>query len=262
MKKLNRKFRVMVAGLAVALVSVGVPAYATHDTPLFQSFTSATKLVTNEYAYWNPTSSTRVVSPDWEMTSGSLFTRSGNGYTGVPDDVSPNAQSSAGTNSAVFRLNTKNYTFTDVDVSMNLNIARQVSTPSTPSVAWDGVHVFLRYQSQYHLYYASVARRDGKVVIKKKCPGGSSNSGTYYTLNGEKSGFAFSTNTWTSFSTSVKNNSTGSVTINLYRNGTLIHTATDAGTGCAAIRTAGATGIRGDNTEFDFNNFVVKPLPV
>lgn len=56
---------------------------------------------------------------------------------------------------------------------------------ASPAVDWDGVHVFLRYQSQYRLDYASVNRRDGTAVTKKKRPGGPSNGGTYYTLGAE-----------------------------------------------------------------------------
>jgi hypothetical protein len=37
---------------------------------LFQAFTAnPTRLVTNEYAYWNPSAPDAIKSPDWEMTS-------------------------------------------------------------------------------------------------------------------------------------------------------------------------------------------------
>ncbi len=44
-----------------------------------------------------------------------------------------------------------------------------------------GAHLLALPKPQ-HLYYATIARRDGVAVIKKKCPGGSSNGGTYYDL--------------------------------------------------------------------------------
>jgi hypothetical protein len=40
----------------------------------------------------------------------------------------------------------------------------------------------LRYQSETSLYYASINRRDGTSVIKKKVTGGPDNGGTYYDL--------------------------------------------------------------------------------
>ncbi|MBK9102893.1 MAG: hypothetical protein IPM90_15765 [Austwickia sp.] len=49
----------------------------------------------------------------------------------------------------------------DAVVRSRLRINRMTSTAPTPQVAWDGVHLFLRHQSEYSLYYASVARRDG-----------------------------------------------------------------------------------------------------
>src|SRR4029079_8521338 len=117
-------------------------------------------LITNEFAHWNPTNPSAIHSPVWDMTSGSEFGSSGAGWTGVPDDVGPNATSSNGTNSAVFRLVTKQSNFGDVSVSFLLRNQGLTTTPSTPAVDWDGVHIFLRYQSEESLYYASINRRD------------------------------------------------------------------------------------------------------
>ena len=55
----------------------------------------------------------------------------------------------------------------------------------------------------------------------------------------------------------MRNNADGSVTIAAYINGVLVKSVTDAGTGCAPITAPGATGIRGDNAEFTFDNFTV-----
>lgn len=242
----------------VALDDVGLTP---RDSTLFRAAFPANGLVTNEFAYWNPQSPERVQSPDWEMTSGSLFARNGNGYTGTIDGVSPDSKSTSGTDSAVFRLNTRDYSFGDAMVSMNLNIAKLTTTSRTPAVDWDGMHIFLHYQSQYELYYASVARRDGHVVIKKKCKGGPSNGGSYYPLGAsEVSGMPFALGKWQSVGASVRSNADGTVTIVLYRDGKAVSSATDTGVGCAPITAAGATGIRGDNAEFDFNNFTVTDL--
>jgi hypothetical protein len=217
--------------------------------------------VTNEFAFWNPTLPSSSVSPDWELTSGSLFAKDGAYWTGAPDTANPNATSSNGTDSAIFRLTTKRADFGDVGVTFALHNDGLTSTASTPPVAWDGVHIFLRYQTEESLYYASVNRRDGHVVIKKKCPGGPSNGGTYYELGpGEVANhpIAFATNQ--NVGATVVNNSDGSVTLTLSLSGTRIISATDNGIGCSPIRQAGKVGIRGDNDDFTFSGFTVRSL--
>src|SRR6185295_20003970 len=80
-------------------------------------FAAPPGLITNEYAYWNKSAADAVRSPEWELTSGSLFARGGAAWTGVPDDKTPDPRSSRATNSAVFRLTTKRSGFGDVAVS-------------------------------------------------------------------------------------------------------------------------------------------------
>ena len=218
-------------------------------------------LITNEYAYWNAGDPSSRANSNWDMTSGSLFEQNGAAWSGVPDDTEPDAASSNGTDSAVFRLNTKRFDFGDVQVNFRLFQNGLSSTASTPAVAWDGIHIFLRYQSEYNLYYASVNRRDGAVVIKKKCPGGPSNGGTYYELGpGEVGGHPIPFGSWQNVGAQVQNNADGSVTIRLLREGQEVIQATDTGVGCAVIRSAGATGIRGDNDNFLFDDFTVTSL--
>lgn len=217
-------------------------------------------LITNEYAFWNPTVGTAKQSNVWTMDSGSLFAQGGTGWTGVPDSGSPNALSSNANNSSVFRLTTKQANFGDVAVSFDLLNQGLSSTGTTPAVAWDGVHIFLRYQSEYNLYYASINRRDNTVVIKKKVAGGSSNGGTYYDLT-TYSPHTVPYGSWQQIKATVKNNTDGSVTIQLFANGTLVASATDNGSvGGAPIRTAGKVGIRGDNTNMKFKNFSVTSI--
>ncbi|GGL17165.1 hypothetical protein [Mangrovihabitans endophyticus] len=258
----------------VTLVSVGLAFGATTTVVLDDvalsppageslfapSFSRLDGLVTNEFAYWSPTNPTRRDSTDWEMTSGSLFSRSGNGYTGRIDSIQADSTSVNGTNSAIFRLTTRDHSFTDVAVRMNLDVHRFTSTSRTPRRDWDGVHLFLRYKSQYELYYASVARRDGKVLIKKKCRGGSANGGSYYPVSAEVRDQRVAPDQWTRVGASIRDNADGSVTITLDRGGRTLATATDRGIGCAPLRGAGALGIRGDNTEFEFNTFRVTSL--
>lgn len=235
------------------------PAPATGGSTLFaEAFERGDGVVTNEYAYWNPNASNAARSSAWEMTSGSLFAAGRAGYSGKPDDKAPNATSSTGNNSAIFRLNTARSDFGDVDVSFRLRNMGLTSTSRTPSTEWDGVHVWLRYQSEEHLYYVSVNRRDNKITVKKKVPGGPSNGGTYTALAWGSLPVKYGE--WTDFRTSVRNNADGSVSFRLWADGRLVLEAKDQGAGgVPPIRQAGAVGVRGDNAEFYFDDFRVTP---
>ena len=227
------------------------------------TFTAPDGLITNEYAHWNPTHSDAKISPRWEMTSGSLFEKDGTGWTGIPDGcASASPQSTPCTASDVFRMNSVSQAFGNVTVSLDLLNNGLTTSSRTPAVNWDGVHVWLRYQSEYNLYYASFNRRDGHIVIKKKCVGGPDpdNGGTYYELGqGELAGYPIPFGTWQHLKVSVQNTSGGDVVITMWRDGTQLLTATDSGMGCAPITAPGGVGIRGDNDNFQFDNFTVTP---
>lgn len=216
-------------------------------------------LITNEYAYWNASHPDAVHSPLWEMTSGSLFARSGAGWSGKPDGKSPDADSSPYNDSAVFRLTTKRSDFGDVAVSFKLRNNSLTSTSRTPAVSWDGIHVFLRYQTQYSLYYASINRRDNTSVLKKKVPGGDENGGTYYVL-GSSASHTVPYGAWQNVEARIRTKSNGSVTIQLFADGTPVVSATDSGVGGPPITSAGKVGIRGDNCNFDVDDFTVSQL--
>jgi hypothetical protein len=240
-------------------VTAPAPAPATGSSLFREEFDYPDGLVTNEYSTWNAASAAASVSPIWEMTSGSLFAQNGTGWTGKPDGCSTSSSDSEPcTASDVFRLNTKRHDFGNVTVSLDLRNNALTSSSRTPEVAWDGVHVWLHYQSEYKLYYASFNRRDGHIVIKKKCEGGSENGGTYYELgSGEASGYPIPFGTWQHLAASIQDNADGSVTITMWRNGTKVLAATDSGTGCAPITATGSVGVRGDNADFNIDNFVV-----
>ncbi|WP_433304327.1 hypothetical protein ACQP2F_14650 [Actinoplanes sp. CA-030573] len=230
------------------------------SAPFTATFGQAPMLVTNEYAQVNPTRTDAARSTVWQVTSGSLFAAAGNGDTGRVDAGRPNATSSNFTDSSVFRLNTVRSDFHNVSVSFNLAVQAMSSTSRTPAVSYDGVHIWLRHQSQYYLYSASVARRDGKVVLKKKCPGGPSNDGTYYTLGKETPADPVVLGQWMAVSASVQDNPSGSVTLILTVAGRPLVSAVDTGVGCAPITGSAPVGIRGDNARFLFNSFSVKTL--
>ncbi len=231
--------------------------------PLFADhFEAPDGLLTNEYAHWNPGHADAVTSPAWEVTSGSLFVRDGEAWTGVPDGGcgASTATSTPCNDSAVFRANTVRSDFGDVAVSFELRNERLVSTARTPALAWDGVHIWLRHRSEYSLYAASVNRRDGSVVIKKKCPGGSENEGTYYELGaGGESGHPLPFGAVQQLRATVRNEA-GAVAIAVERDGEPLVSARDTGLGCAPITAPGAVGLRGDNDQFSFDDFVVRGL--
>jgi hypothetical protein len=217
----------------------------------------ATTLLTNEYAHHNPAKPDAIRSPDWVVTAGSLFRKDGKLWTGIPDDKPPGAHGREATGSAVFRTVTVRRDYRDVEVTLDLDFERFVETQKTPAVAWDGVHVFLRYESAYRLYYVSVLRRDQQVVIKKKCPGGPSNDGTYYDLSPLVKYAPRSPEP--ALRIVAENQQDGAVLIRLYQGERLILDGIDRGVGCPAIR-EGGVGIRGDNAQFHFDFSVTERL--
>src|ERR1700733_15620069 len=101
---------------------------------LFQdNFNRPDGLVTNEYAFSSQSDTRSVQSPDWQMDSGSFFIQGDAGWTGIPDDVVPNATSSNGTDSAIFRLTTKRSDFQNVSVSFQLLNQGLTTTAVTPA---------------------------------------------------------------------------------------------------------------------------------
>ncbi len=259
-------------GVVAAVALVGSPAFAGENTEhaharrvLFvEQFAHANGpngLITNEYADRHPGDPLAVRSAKWQTTSGSLFVSHGVGWTGVPDGCRPDRFSRLCTDSAVFRLHTRRFDFRNAQVTLQLLNHSLTTTARTPARAIDGVHLWLRYQSETELYAVSVNRRDNTVVIKKKCPGGPSNGGTYYTLAKPTANQPIPFGVWQQIVVSVRNNTDGSVTLTLTRDHLPLAAATDNGLGCPPIRTAGAIGIRGDNDNFSLRNLEVTTLP-
>lgn len=211
-------------------------------------------LITNDYAFRHPDATDAVRSSAWDMTAGSLFMLpDGRYWTGIPDSIGSDAKSIKSTNSAVFRMVSKRNNYQDVAIRITFNLSRFTHTSKTPAVAWDGIHLMLRYRSQYELYYASINRRDGTVILKKKCSGGSSNGGTYYNLTSAIR-HTVPLNRDASYTATVLNTSDGSVRISLYdEEDALLLSGEDRGVGCSPIISPGRIGVRGDNAEFAFS---------
>jgi hypothetical protein len=223
------------------------------------SFPPDTRLVSNDYAYYNPTDSHARRSADWKVTSGSLFARDGTGWTGVPDARTPNRGSTNGTGSAIFRTVTARRAFGNVAISFDLLNEGYVTTSKTPAHPWDGVHLFLHYRSQHSLYVLSLNRRDDTVLVKKKQPGGPSNGGTYQTL-GAPVAYTPPLDRWQHVSATITTNADGTVTITATINGINLLARTDTGATSPPLTRPGAIGFRGDNTEFQFRDIRVRAL--
>jgi hypothetical protein len=245
--------------LVVALLAaVGIAVYLGLIAPLgpravFTATFPASWLITNEYAYEHPLDPRAVQSSQWETTSGSLFARDGGAWTGVPDGSAPDARSSSATDSAVFRLRTRRSDFANVAVSFSLRLQRLLTTPRTPARAYDGVHVWLRYQSHEWLYFASFSRRDGAIVIGKKLS--TVGGGRYYDLV-RVPGHPFPLAQWEPVRVTIGSDR-HRVLIRVFIAGRRVAAAVDDGTRGPAILRPGRVGVRGDNAEFEFRSFRV-----
>jgi hypothetical protein len=241
--------------VAAALAWVVTSAVMNSTRPLLvDDFDQPNGLVTNEFAYFNPGNPSAVRSPIWLVTSGSLFARDHAGWTGVPDRGLTGPSSAHVNDSVVFRAVTRDSDFRNVSVSFRLYVQHWVQGTSVPS--YQGVHVFMRYQSPYMLYAVSVDRRDGVIVIKKKVPGGPSGGGVYYTLATKHIGSL--AGRWEDVRVSAVNNGAGGVRLELWLDGKLMLTAIDDGVGdVPPITNPGRVGLRGDYTQFAFTDFAV-----
>jgi hypothetical protein len=242
---------VLAAILAIAVQQV----IAMINRPLLaDNFDRPNGLITNEFAYFNSHNRAALQSPTWIVTSGSLFAQDQAAWTGVPDRGDPGPRSANVNDSSVFRVVTRRTDFQDVTVSFSLLVQRYLTVQGSPG--FQGVHIFMRYQSPDLLYVLSVDRRDGVIVIKKKVPGGTTAGGTYYTLASVQ-GRAV-TGHWQQVRASAVNTGEG-VELQVWLNGQLRLTAQDNGVGDAPpIMQPGRVGLRGDYTEFKFDDFTVQ----
>lgn len=166
----------------------------------------------------------------------------------------------AWSDSGVFRAVTRRGDFGDFKLHLRLCSRALGSGRRTPAENWDGVHVFLRYQSQYHLYVATLNRRDNLVVIKKKVPGGPSNGGRYFELT-KRVAYRVPYKKWQRFDVIVADTPSGAVSIRLFAGDRLLLSALDDGRqGGDPIRGAGRVGVRGDNAVFFMDDFAVEPI--
>jgi hypothetical protein len=240
----------LLAGVAAGVVLALVLRPSHERDVLFSASFGRHGLVTNEFAYWNPDDPRAQRSPDWEVTSGSLFARDDTGWTGAPNRGAPDADSRRATDSAVFRLRSAATDFGNVAVAFQLKLNALVTTPQTPAQNYDGVHVWLHYQTPQTLYYASVSRRDGQVVLGKKV------AGRYVRLTPPRER-RLALDRWHQIQAIIVDHAR-TVTLRLLIDGKLVVRAVDHGVGGPPIPAPGRVGLRGDNADFQFRSFVVR----
>jgi hypothetical protein len=227
--------------LALLLAVVSAPGDA---VVLFaDSFSGPPGLITNEYAAHHPADARSRTSPGWVVTSGSLFEAGSAATDGAIDRGRADAGSTGTTDSAVFRA----YTRAWFEPSYSIRFDARVAPPARPAgPAWDGFHVIVCARSPASAYYVSVARRDGRTVIKKKTAGGPIAGGSYAAISPYRS-FAFPEDRFEPVRIDVTRNGDESVSIDLYVAGRQIVSATDATR--AAYSGAGRIGLRADWTQ-------------
>ncbi|MEU5183383.1 hypothetical protein [Streptomyces longwoodensis] len=218
-------------------------------------------LVTNEYAYRHPGAADARTSRDWTVTSGSLLSRWGCGWSGVPDGDTPDPASRLHTGSAVLRAVSGRRDFGDVTLLSRFFLRPPGETPRTPATAWDGGHLWLRYRSAQELYALSFCRRDGTVALKRKAPPAGAAAGTeglYTTLAQARAPLRH--DTWHQVVAQAVTTAAGSVLLRLQVDGRTVVRAEDTAPG--ALSGPGGVGVRGDNTELYFHGFAAVPSPV
>jgi hypothetical protein len=252
----RRRGRLLFPVLVLLVIPIGVGFLLLRPPPPFHpSFAGPDRLVTNERAYHRPNMPGIRTSSDWWVTSGSLFARDGAGWTGRPDEVLPDVRSSNGTGSAIFRVVSAREDFADVTVRLRLRVEALTTVAGTH--AYDGAHLFLRYQGPDELYGVTVFRRDGLVVVKRKLPS-EDGRGEYVTLAAVTK--VQPLNQWLDITARVVTLNSGSVRITLWIDGERVLVATDRGRRGDPIKDGGRVGLRGDNCQFSFAGFRADPI--
>ena len=248
------KLAVVVTGVALA-VALALSTDVGHERPLLfrDTFDGQDGIITNHHAYFAPAYEEAHRSPVWEVESGCALRDRNRLWTGAPTSNEPNRECSNGTGSAVFRMWTKRRDFDDVAVSFGLR--NNGYAPEGES--WDGVKIYLRRHDGDNFYTAEVNRREGNVIIQRKC------DGRYELLAGTRSAATAALHReWEDVGGTVTNLSDDAVRIQVVRGDGVVLEAVDPAGTCDVLRDPGRIGIRGDRTDFHVDGVEVRGLTV
>jgi hypothetical protein len=241
----------VVAGVALA---IGWAADIGHERPLLfrASFDGPDRVITNHFAYFAPDYVDAHRSRTWEVESGCALRDGNRLWTGVPTTNLPNRDCSNGSGSATFRMWTKRSDFADVAVSFGLRNNGYTMTGES----WDGVKIYLRRQDGDNFYTAEVNRREGNVIVQRKC------DGRYALLDGTRTAATGARiGEWEEVAGTVVSLSNGAVRLQVVREGEVILEAIDPAGSCDALRRPGRIGLRGDRTDFHVDGLEVRAEP-
>jgi len=245
--------RLLLVAIAATALVLALSADIGHERPLLfrDAFDGRDRVITSHYAYYEPDYVQAPRSPKWEVESGCALRKRDLLWTGEPTTNLPNRDCSNGTGSAVFRMWTKRTDFADVAVSFGLR--NNGYTPTGQS--WDGVKIYLRRQDGDNFYVAEVNRREGNVIIQRKC------DGRYSLVDGARSAATPArVGEWEEVGGTVVNLEDGEVRVQVVREGGVVLEAIDEAGSCDALRRPGRIGVRGDRTDFHIDGLEVRGL--
>lgn len=243
----------LAAVLAGAALAIGWAADIGHERPLLfrDNFDGPDGVITNHYAYFAPSYEDAHRSQDWEMESGCALRDGNRLWTGSPTTNLPNKECSNGTGSAYFRLWTRRSDFDDVAVSFSL----RNNGYTKQGESWDGVKIYLRRHDGDNFYTAEVNRREGNVIVQRKC------NGRYSLLDGARGDATPARiGEWEYVAGTVVNLSDDEVRIQVVRGDDVVLETIDPAGSCDVLRRPGRIGIRGDRTNFYADSLEVRGL--
>lgn len=169
----------------------------------------------------------------------------------------------ASTSSPILRHVTRRRDFQDVRATLDFQHLGFVTGPRTPARNFDGVNVWIRYQSQYSLYYATFNRRDGQIALKKKEPrphDPTSNYGRYHMLAAASRSFESGADQRMSVEAVNVGRRSVQLTVRDAEGRVLLSYLDDGSVGGPALTSPGAVGVRGDNSRLLLQRLEVSPL--
>lgn len=166
----------------------------------------------------------------WSVSAGAWSVRSGRAYA----------------EAASMRAASVPAALKDVEVAFAL---RHDGFTASTGNAWDGINVVLRQVSATQAYTLSVARRDGRAVLKKQ-------SGTTYT-DLASAALPLALGSWRTIRARSVNQADGSVLLSLSVDGQAVMTFADRSSPYAG---AGSIGVMGGNAKFWIDNLTAASL--